>query len=314
MNNYTYLLIGGNGFIGTNIIYKLLEMEREVYCIDNYDSNTRDIQNENFKSYIDDLTDTELLKDLVDKSDIIIYLASNSNVRNSSKESLIELDNIECFINTLEIIKDYPDKKVIYASSGGTVYGEPEKIPVSENHSLLPISPYGIGKVTMESFLKYYSTKYGIKYVICRYSNPYGKYQSPFSGVGVINKILYDYHSNNETSIVGNPDASIRDYIHISDLVDATLAVSENKKAENIVFNVGSGIGSSLSEIIDAIEYVLGDNLKLNRENFGIENVSKIVLDISRIKDYVNWSPRVTLKEGIILNNEWVKQIINKED
>jgi len=314
MNNYTYLLIGGNGFIGTNIIYKLLEMEKEVYCIDNYDSNTRDIQNENFKSYIDDLTDTELLKDLVDKSDIIIYLASNSNVRNSSKESLIELDNIECFINTLEIIKDYPDKKVIYASSGGTVYGEPEKIPVSENHSLLPISPYGIGKVTMESFLKYYSTKYGIKYVICRYSNPYGKYQSPFSGVGVINKILYDYHSKNETSIVGNPDASIRDYIHISDLVDATLAVSENKKAENTVFNVGSGIGRSLSEIIDAIEDVLGDNLKLNRENFGIENVSKIVLDISRIKDYVNWSPRVTLKEGIILNNEWVKQIINKED
>lgn len=314
MNNYTYLLIGGNGFIGTNIIYKLLEMEREVYCIDNYDSNTRDIQNENFKSYIDDLTDTGLLKDLVDKSDIIIYLASNSNVRNSSKESLIELDNIECFINTLEIIKDYPDKKVIYASSGGTVYGEPEKIPVSENHSLLPISPYGIGKVTMESFLKYYSTKYGIKYVICRYSNPYGKYQSPFSGVGVINKILYDYHSNNETSIVGNPDASIRDYIHISDLVEATLAVSENKKAENTVFNVGSGIGRSLSEIIDAIEDVLGDNLKLNRENFGIENVSKIVLDINQIKDYVNWSPRVTLKEGIVLNNEWVKQIINKED
>ncbi len=314
MNDYTYLLIGGNGFIGTNLIYKLLEMEREVYCIDNYDSNTKNIQNEYFSSYIDDLSNTELLKELVDKSDIIIYLASSSNVRNSSKESLIELDNIECFINTLEIIKDYPDKKVIYASSGGTVYGEPEKIPVSEDHPLRPISPYGIGKLTMENFLKYYHSKYGVNYVICRYSNPYGKYQSPFSGVGVINKILYDYHSGNETNIVGNPDASIRDYIHISDLVEATVAVSENDNATNHVFNVGSGIGRSLTEIIQEIESVLGYKLKLNKNSFGIENVSKIVLDISKIENCVDWAPAVTLKDGIILNDQWIKSITENKD
>lgn len=313
MNDYTYLLIGGNGFIGTNIIYKLLEMEKEVYCIDNFDSNTKNIQNNKFNSYITDVSNIKLLKELVDKSDIIIYLASSSNVRNSSKESLIELDNIECFINTLEIIKDYNNKKLIYASSGGTVYGEPEKIPVDENHSLMPISPYGIGKVTMENFLKYYGSKYGLKYVICRYSNPYGKYQSPFSGVGVINKILYDYHSGNETNIIGNPEASIRDYIHISDLVDATLAVCENEKAENLVFNVGSGVGRSLSEIINAIEEVLDDELKLNRENFGIENVSRIVLDINRIENCVDWSPKISLKEGIRLNNEWIKELIKNK-
>jgi UDP-glucose 4-epimerase len=314
MNDYTYLLIGGNGFIGTNIIYKLLEMEREVYCIDNFDSNTKNIQNEHFSSYMDDLSNIDLLKELVDKSDIIIYLASSSNVRNSSKESLIELDNIECFINTLEIIKDYPDKKVVYASSGGTVYGEPEKIPVSEDHPLMPISPYGIGKVTMENFLKYYHSKYGVNYVICRYSNPYGKYQSPFSGVGVINKILYDYHSGNETNIVGNPDASIRDYIHISDLVEATVAVSENHNANNHVFNVGSGIGRSLTEIIHEIESVLGYDLRLHKNSFGIENVSKIVLDISKIENCVNWTPSVTLKDGIILNDQWIKSITENKD
>ena len=132
MSNYTYLLIGGNGFIGTNIIHKLLKRETTVFCIDMYDSNTKNIHNKHFKSYINDLSDEKLLKELVKKSDIIIYLASSSNVRNSSKECLREIDNIESFVNTLEIIKDYPNKKIILASSGGTVYGEPEKIPVDE--------------------------------------------------------------------------------------------------------------------------------------------------------------------------------------
>ena len=312
MKNHTYLLIGGNGFIGTNIIHKLLENEKGVYCIDVYDSNTKNINNKHFKSYIDDLSNIDLLKDLVDKSDIIIYLASSSNVRSSSNISLVELDNIEGFIKTIEIIKDFPDKKLIYASSGGTVYGEPEKIPVNEEHSLMPISPYGIGKVCTESFLKYYGQKFGIKYVICRYSNPYGSYQSPLSGVGVINKILYDYHTGNETKIVGNPEASIRDYIYISDLVDATIAVSENASSDDQVFNVGSGIGYSLSQIIEEIEAVLGDKLEFTDNNFGIENVSRIVLDVSKIKKTVGWSSKITLKEGIRLHNKWIKDNLDK--
>lgn len=311
MKNQTYLLIGGNGFIGTNIIHKLLENEQDVYCIDVYDSNTKNINNKHFKSYIDDLTDTDLLNQLVDKSDIIIYLASSSNVRSSSNASLVELDNIEGFIKTIEIIKDYPDKKVIFASSGGTVYGEPENIPVNEEHPLMPISPYGIGKVCTENFLKYYSHKYGFKYVICRYSNPYGKYQNPLSGVGVINKILYDYNTGKETKIIGNPNESIRDYIYISDLVDATIAVSENDISDNQVFNVGSGVGHSLSEIIDEIEIILGDKLKLADNNFGIENVSRIVLDVSKIKRMIGWNTKITLKEGIRLHNKWIKDNLN---
>jgi UDP-glucose 4-epimerase len=312
MKNHTYLLIGGNGFIGTNIIHKLLENKNQVYCIDLYDSNTKNINNKLFKSYIDDLTDTDLLKDLVNKSDIIIYLASTSNVRSSSNISLIELDNIEGFIKTIEIIKDYPSKKIIYASSGGTVYGEPDKIPVSEDHPLMPISPYGIGKICTESFLKYYCQKYEIKYVICRYSNPYGRYQSPLSGVGVINKILYDYHTGKKTRIIGNPEASIRDYLYISDLVDATITVSENDSSDNKIFNVGSGIGHSLSEIIAEIELVVGDKLEFTDNNFGIENVSRIVLDVTKIKKTVGWSSKITLKEGIRLHDKWIRDNLEK--
>ena len=312
MKNHTYLLIGGNGFIGINIIHKLLENENDVYCVDLYDSNTKKINNKHFKSYIDDLTDKDLLKDLVDKSDIIIYLASSSNVRSSSNISMVELDNIEGFIKTIEIIKDYPNKKIIYASSGGTVYGEPDKIPVNEDHPLLPISPYGIGKVCTESFLKYYCQKYGIKYVICRYSNPYGSYQNPLSGVGVINKILYDYHTGKKTKIVGNPEASIRDYIYISDLVDATIAVSENNSSDNEIFNVGSGIGHSLAEIIEEIELILDDKLEFTDNHFGIENVSRIVLEVTKIKEAVGWNSKITLKEGIRLHNKWIKDNLNK--
>lgn len=307
MSKYSYLLIGGNGFIGTNIIHKLLEKEREVSCIDIYDSNTKNIDNENFKSYINDLSDVELVKNLLEQMDVIIYLASNSYVRDSANDSLIELDNIENFINFLEIIKNYPNKKIILASSGGTVYGEPKKPLVDEDHCLMPISPYGIGKVAMENYLKFYNSKYGIKYNICRYSNPYGWYQNPLSGVGVINKVLHDYYTNSVTEIIANPEASVRDYIYISDLVDATLAVAENRHAENNVFNVGSGTGNSLKHILHEIELILDDKLIFKKEKFGVENVSRIVLDISKINKIVGWSPKITLNEGIILNKKWIK-------
>lgn len=307
MNKYSYLMIGGNGFIGTNIIRRLLEKKREVFCIDMYDFNTKNINNEHFKSYINDLSDTQLVKELIEKTDIVIYLASISNVRNHLNDSLIELNNIESFINFLELIKDYPNKKILLASSGGTVYGETNKPTVDEDNRLMPISPYGIGKVSLEYFLKYYSLKYGIKYVICRYSNPYGWYQNPYSGVGVINKFLYDYHTGAETEIIENPERSIRDYIYISDLVDATITVAENKNAENNVFNVGSGIGHSLKDILQEIELILDDKLKVRKGNFGVENVSKIVLNISKINKIVGWTPKIKLNEGIILNNEWIK-------
>ncbi len=311
MDNYKYLLIGGNGFIGTNIIYQLLEKERDVYCIDMYDSNTKNIDDKHFKSYIDDLTDKDLLEEVIKKSDIIIYLATISNVRKSSRESIKEIDNIETFIYTMELIKDYPGKKVILASSGGTVYGEPERTPVSEDHCLMPISPHGIGKVTIENFLKYYSHKYGIKYVICRYSNPYGRFQNPFSGVGVINKLLFDYENGEVTKIISNPEAIIRDYIYISDLVNATITAAEDPRADNNVFNIGSGLGHSLKDIIHEIEEVLGDKVNIEYENFGIENVSSIVLDVSKIKN-LGWNPEVTLKEGIILHKNWIEETLNK--
>lgn len=310
---YKYLLIGGNGFIGTNIIYKLLEKKRDIFCIDLYDSNTKKIDDKHFNSFINDLSNTELVKELVDASDIIIYLASVSNVRNSSNDSLIELGNIENFINFLEIVKEYENKKVVLASSGGAIYGE-TKDPVNENHTLMPISPYGIGKLSMENFLRYYNLKYGIKYVICRYSNPYGQYQNPFSGVGVINKLLYNYHTGNETKIIGNPDGSVRDYIYISDLVDATIKVSENKFADNNVFNIGSGVGYSLTQILNEIESVLEDTLRIKKGDFGMENVSKIVLDISKINEKVEWSPKISLRDGIIRNNEWIKFYLNVEE
>ncbi|MGZ7068567.1 MAG: GDP-mannose 4,6-dehydratase [Methanobacterium sp.] len=312
MNHYTYLLIGGNGFIGTNIIYELLKKERDVYCIDMYDSNTKNINDKHFKSYMDDLSDKDLLKELVEKSDIIIYLATTSNVRKSSEETIIEIDNIDSFINTLEIIKNYPGKKVILASSGGTVYGEPEKVPVSEENCLMPISPHGIGKVTIESFLKYYSNKYGIKYVICRYSNPYGRFQNPSSGVGVINKLLHDYQMGEETKIISNPEAIIRDYIYISDLVDATITVAEDNRADNNVFNVGSGIGHSLTDIINEIEEVQDAKMNIKYEDFGVENVSSIVLDVSKIKHLLGWTPKVTLKKGLILHKEWIEDNFKK--
>ena len=311
MSDYKYLIIGGNGFIGINIIKFLLNTKKKVYCIDAFDSNTKNIVDKNFESYIDDLTDEVLLSKLIKKSDIIIFLASISNVRSSSNESLIELDNIKSFINFLEILKNFPNKKIVYASSGGTVYGEQTELS-KETTCTNPISPYAIGKVAMENFLKHYSSKYNFKYLICRYSNPYGIFQNPLGGVGVISKILYDYYVGNRTDIIKNTNDSIRDYIYISDLVDATIKLSESELTNNQIFNVGSGVGTSLFEILNEIKILLGDNLKLNEISFGNENVSKSTIDITKLKDF-GWNPKISLKEGIRLNNKWILSFLEEK-
>ncbi len=139
--------------------------------------------------------------------DIIIYLAATSNVATSIEDVFGDINSSFFFLNFMESVKNFPIKKIVLASSGGTVYGEPEYLPIDEDHPLKPLSPYGITKVSLENYL-YFIRKYGIDYVVCRYSNPYGKYQNPLKKVGAINCFLYQHLSNERINIW----ESTRDY------------------------------------------------------------------------------------------------------
>ena len=297
-----YLLIGGSGFIGTNLTHHLLQEEHNVTIIDKH---IPQIVDGSVTFYRDNLMNGELIDCYVEQSDVIVYLASNSHVRSSQKDVNVELGNIKTFINFLEHVKDY-DKTIFLASSGGHVYGDGGSEPLPEYHCLQPISPYGIGKATMESFLKYYSNTYSFDYIMGRISNCYGWYQNPEAGVGLITTLLYNHHTKQHTRVVNHPERLIRDYIYVTDVVNAITHLTS--KGYTGTFNIGSNGGVSVEDIIYKIQDVLGVELDVSIGGFGTDDLSKIVLDTTKLES-TGWMPELTLTDGILLTNEYVEGI-----
>jgi UDP-glucose 4-epimerase len=311
MSKDRYLIVGGNSFIGINITQALL---REGNYVKVFTRNSEKIpQNilNNVELLKGDLACYEDIKHALTNVDIAIYLASTSNVSTSTNNIFQDTQNIFLFLNFMEIVKNCSIKRIIFASSGGTVYGESNYLPVDENHVLKPLSPYGITKVTIENYLHFYKCRYGIDFTICRYSNPYGKHQDPLKGVGAINFFLYKHLLNKPISIYGDPAKIIRDYIYIDDLVNATILLASKPELASNIYNIGSGKGFSLQQIIQEIEALTGREVKSIYHPSKNTNVQQIVLDIKRVSKELNWKPKIDLKTGIALNKLWVEELLS---
>ncbi|MFH7834917.1 NAD-dependent epimerase/dehydratase family protein [Bacillus luti] len=310
MRKNNYLIVGGNSFIGINLTLGLLERGQNVKVfsrrINNFPQNiTNEI--EFIKGDLENVED--ICKALVDV-DIIIYLAATSNVATSIEDIFGDIKSSFFFLNFMESVKDFRIKKIVFASSGGTVYGEPEYMPIDEEHPLKPLSPYGITKVSLENYLYFYKKKYGIDYVVCRYSNPYGKYQNPLKKVGAINCFLYQHLSNERINIYGNPQEIIRDYIYIDDLVEITIQLSQLNRLKSYVYNIGSGKGLSLKRIIVELEKITERKVDFICYKPKQENVQKIILNIDKVKQEFNWEPKIDFKNGIRLNKLWIEEFL----
>ncbi|CDN33580.1 unnamed protein product [Bacillus thuringiensis DB27] len=156
----------------------------------------------------------------------------------------------------------------------------------------------------------FYKRKYGIDYVVCRYSNPYGKYQNPLKKVGAINCFLYQHLSNERIHIYGNPEGIIRDYIYIDDLVEITIQLAQLNQLKSCVYNIGSGKGLSLKRIIVELEKITERKVDFICYKQKQENVQKIILNIDKVKQELNWEPKIDFKHGIRLNKLWIEEFL----
>ncbi|MGN4562413.1 NAD-dependent epimerase/dehydratase family protein [Bacillus cereus group sp. MYBK5-2] len=310
MRKNNYLIVGGNSFIGINLALGLLKQGQNVKVFSRHINNFP----QNIVSEVEfikgDLKNVEDIYKALVNIDIIIYLAATSNVATSIEDVFGDINSSLFFLNFMESVKDFRIKKIILASSGGTVYGEPEYLPIDEKHPLRPLSPYGITKVSLENYLYFYKRKYGINYVVCRYSNPYGKYQNPLKKVGAINCFLYQHLSNERIHIYGNPEEIIRDYIYIDDLVEITIQLAQLNQLKSCVYNIGSGKGLSLKRIIVELEKITERKVDFICYKQKQENVQKIILNIDKIKQELNWEPKIDFKHGIRLNKLWIEEFL----
>jgi len=293
------LILGGTGFLGSNLVHKLLRMGYEVgvygkspISINQY---LQDVIHK-IKYIQRDFQREDHFDEILKGYDYVYHLISPSVP--SLNNPLLDINiSIIPTIKLLEAVIKSQVKKVVYFSSGGTVYGIPNHIPIQESDATTPISAYGVQKLTIEKYLNYYSYIYGLNYEILRISNPFGPGQRAFSNQGIIANVLGNHFNNTPSKIWGDGEV-VRDYIYVDDVIDAAVKVIHNESKIH-TFNIGSGKGMSINTILFRMEQVLGEKISKTYTPAHKQDVPINVLDISQAEDCLNWSPKISFENGI---------------
>lgn len=310
MNNFKHsLVIGGKGFIGSHLIDALLAKGCRVRGFDLpgltplEKNHTLNVDFELIEG--DFLNEVDISNALVG-CDICYHLVSTTNPKSSNDNPIFDVgSNILGTIRLLNYAIKAGIKKIVFVSSGGTVYGVPSQIPIPEDHSTDPICSYGISKLAIEKYLDLFQRLYGLDYSVLRVANPYGERQQTNKGQGAIAVFLQKALCGEEIEIWGDGSV-IRDYIHIDDVTSALLAAAEYNGTRRI-FNIGAGQGLSLNNVLDAIDRV-SEHPTIRRYLTGREcDVPVNVLSIDRAKQELGWSPRVDFEVGLVRLCRWFK-------
>lgn len=302
------LLIGGNGFIGSHLIDVFMQNGHNVRIFDiSMEKYRNAISNVDYRIHsIDDLT---ALYESMLNMDIIFHLASSSVPSTSNINPMIDVNgNLITSINILNTAAKANVKKIVYFSSGGAIYG-PTNGAIGEDSPLNPISSYGIIKSTIEKYFLLYSKLFNIETIIFRPSNPFGPRQGHIMSQGVISTFLRKIIDNKPITVFGN-GKSAKDYIYIKDLAIICYHISISKKTG--IYNVGTGIGTTLDQIIFLIKKVTNSNPKIEYEIVKDYDVPNFVLDISEIKRHIGNFHFTNLEEGIFETWQWIQSQIKK--
>ena len=309
-NQKNFLITGGSGFIGTNLVYALLEQTEAHITIIDSNPPTFFEENERIDFIEGDLSDKNLLNDIFTKTffDIVYHLAWNSIPESSleSPEKEVKL-NLVNSLNLINISHIHSVKKFIFLSSGGTVYGNSESPLINENHPNNPLNPYGISKLTVEKFIEMYGYLNDFRYVILRPSVPYGPYQNPNFKQGVISVFLNNLIEGKDFIIWGNGENK-RDFFFIDDLIDAIIKSSFNSNVYNITFNVSGSESLTLNNLVEKMENIFDKKINVKYESSRDFDVFDVSLDCSLIKNELNWQPITNIDTGIRKTFDWLKE------
>lgn len=301
------LVIGGSGFIGSHLVDALLAQGHRVRVFDRAPERFRSspagvefIQGE--------FGDTASLAESLADVEMVYHLVSTTVPSTSNLDPVADIQgNLIGSVRLLEMMRAAGVRRLVYLSSGGTVYGIPQCDPVPESHPLQPISSYGIVKVAIEHYLHMEHHLHGLQYTILRASNPYGPRQGHGGVQGVIGTFLWKIAKDEPIQIWGDGSV-VRDFIHVRDL--AALCALLTQKQVTGCFNAGSGRGASILEVLDIVRKVVGRNVApVFKPGRGFD-VPRVVLDVNAIERSSGWAPRVDLESGVRETWAWVSSAV----
>jgi UDP-glucose 4-epimerase len=299
------VVLGGGGFIGTNLCRKLAGRVGELKAFG---------RRKSFPDALDgvewlqgDFNDPLSVAAAIEGADIVFHLINATTPNNANIDKAADLrSNVGNTIHLLEACKSAAIKRVVFVSSGGTVYGIPQEIPTAEDSPCWPITSYGISKLSVERYLHLFEYMHGLDYRVLRVSNPFGPFQTAEKNQGVIAAFARRLVAGQHLEVWGDGTVT-RDYLYIDDVVDA-LELAAIHEGPDRIFNIGSGVGRSLNEVIETLQTIeSASGLEIERREGRMVDVPVTTLDIGRAARVLGWAPRVEFADGLRRTLDWVR-------
>jgi UDP-glucose 4-epimerase len=293
------LVTGGAGFIGSHVVDLHLKNGYEVAIVDDLSTGRASNLNPAAKFYKVDIRSPQLAEVFEkEKPDFVNHHAAQMNVRRSVAEPLFDAEvNILGSLNLIECAKKYDIKRLVYISTGGAVYGEPEYVPCDEAHPINPICQYGASKHTVEHYLYMYRVNYGLKYTVLRYPNVYGPRQDPHGEAGVV-AIFTGQMLADEQVVINGDGEQTRDFVYVGDCAQANLLALAMENSDGI-FNIGYSRGTSVNEIFGALQKIAAYKRPPAYGPAKVGETRHIYLKADKARQVLGWKPTVSLEEGL---------------
>ena len=304
------LVTGGAGFIGSHIAEAYLAEGHDVAVLDDLSSGFEHNVPRGARFHKVDIRSADFDRVIAEeKPEVVNHQAARANVRESFELPVVYADvNVCGSVNLLESCKKHGVRKVIYASTGGAVYGEPTEVPVPETHAINPLDPYGASKHHVEHYLHLYKANFGIDYTSLRYPNVFGPRQNPHGEAGVVAIFTAQMLTGSREPLINGDGEQQRDFVHGSDVARAS--VLSLTKGGGEILNIGSGRGTSVNTIFQHLSELTGYGKPAQHGPAKKGEVSKIFLNAERARRILGWEPKIPLRDALASTVDFFRQSV----
>jgi UDP-glucose 4-epimerase len=297
------VVLGGGGFIGTNLCRRLAGRVSALRAFGRRQSFPKAL--EGIDWFQGDFNDPSSIAAAIEGYDTVFHLISATTPAIANVDKIADLrSNVASTLHLLEACRAEGVDRVIFVSSGGTIYGIPQQFPTNEDAPCWPISAYGVSKLAIERYLYLFDYLHKLDYRVLRVSNPFGPYQFATKNQGVIAAFLKCAIAGQSLQVWGDGTVS-RDYLYVDDVSQA-LELAAIHEGPDRIFNVGSGVARSLNEVIEAIRMITNVRLKVEYRKARLVDVPATALDITRAHFGLSWSPETDFTEGLRRTLAWM--------